>query len=42
MAYAEENSLSFDGPAHEIYMNDPRMTAPEKLKTIVRLGVKKR
>jgi len=42
MAYAEENSLSFDGPAHEIYMNDPRMTAPERLKTIVRLGVKKR
>jgi hypothetical protein len=41
MAYAEENALSLIGPAHEIYMNDPRMTGPEKLKTIVRMGIRK-
>jgi len=42
MSYADENSLSINGPAHEVYMNDPRMTAPEKLKTIVRIGIMNR
>jgi hypothetical protein len=40
-AYAAEHGLNLAGPAHEIYLNDPRRTAPEKLKTIVRLPVKK-
>jgi hypothetical protein len=29
-------------PAHEIYLNSPCRTAPEKLKTIVRLPIKRR
>ena len=39
--YAAEHGLKVVGPAHEIYLSDPRRVAPEKLKTIVRLGVKK-
>jgi hypothetical protein len=39
--YAQEHGLEVHGPGHEIYISDPRRTAPEKLKTIVRLGVKK-
>ena len=27
------------GPAHELYISDPRRTAPERLKTIVRLPI---
>lgn len=41
LAYASENGLSVMGPAHEIYVNDPCRTAPEKLKTIICLGVAK-
>ncbi|HOC16818.1 MAG TPA: GyrI-like domain-containing protein [Vicinamibacterales bacterium] len=33
--------LQVVGPAHEIYLNDPRRVAPERLKTIVRMAVKK-
>jgi hypothetical protein len=40
-AYAEQHALVPKGPAHEIYLSDPRRVAPEKLKTIVRLPVKK-
>jgi len=40
-AYAAEHGLAACGPAHEIYLSDPRRTAPEKLKTIVRLPVKR-
>ncbi len=40
-AYAAEHGLKCVGPAHEIYLNDPRRTAPQKLKTIVRMPVKK-
>lgn len=40
-SYAQEHGFEVTGPAHEIYISDPRRTAPEKLKTIVRLGVKK-
>lgn len=29
------------GPHHEIYLSDPRRTAPEKLKTIIRIPVEK-
>ena len=28
--------LTFNGPHHEIYLSDPRRTAAEKLKTILR------
>jgi hypothetical protein len=40
-AYAAEHGLAVTGPAHEIYLSDPRRVAPEKLKTIVRLPVKR-
>jgi len=33
--------LTFAGPHHEIYLSDPRRTAPEKLKTILRQPVKR-
>lgn len=39
--FAVEQGYEFDGKHHEIYMSDPRRTAPEKLKTIVRYPVKK-
>jgi hypothetical protein len=32
--------LAKNGHHHEIYLNDPRKTAPEKLKTILREPVK--
>jgi hypothetical protein len=40
-SYAQEHGLAIKGPAHEIYISDPRRVAPEKLKTIIRLGVEK-
>jgi hypothetical protein len=39
-AFAAANGLKVRGKHHEIYLNDPAKTAPEKLKTILRLGVK--
>lgn len=39
-AFAEREGLTFHGLHHEIYLGDPRRTAPEKLKTILRLPVK--
>ncbi len=41
-AFAVERGWNVTGPAHEIYLNDPRRTAPANLKTVVRLGVKGR
>jgi hypothetical protein len=32
--------LTFAGPHHEVYLSDPRRTAPEKLRTILRQPVK--
>jgi hypothetical protein len=32
--------VTFDGPHHEIYLGDPRKTAPEKLKTILRQPIR--
>lgn len=29
------------GPAHEVYLNDPRRVAPARIKTIVRMAVRK-
>jgi DNA-binding PadR family transcriptional regulator len=34
------SGLTFNGPHHEIYLSDPRRTAPEKLRTILRQPVK--
>lgn len=37
--YIKENGYTKSHKGHEIYLNDPRRTAPEKLKTIVRLPI---
>lgn len=37
--YMPDNSLAPSGHHHEIYLGDPRKTAPEKLKTILRQPV---
>ncbi len=39
--FMPENNLTFNGKHHEIYLNDPRRVAPEKMKTILRQPVKK-
>ena len=36
-----EKGLTFNGQHHEIYLSDPRRTAPEKLRTVLRQPVKK-
>ncbi|WP_350347631.1 GyrI-like domain-containing protein [Agromyces sp. G08B096] len=36
------HGLAFNGDHHEIYLGDPRRTAPEKLKTILRQPVRRR
>jgi len=41
-AFADGQGLTFHGRHHEIYLSDPRRVAPEKLKTILRLPVRKR
>ncbi|WP_425864241.1 GyrI-like domain-containing protein [Arthrobacter sp. TWP1-1] len=38
--YMPENDLQFNGKHHEIYLSDPRRTAPEKLKTVLRQPVR--
>lgn len=38
--FIPENSLTMTGKHHEIYLGDPRRTAPEKLRTILRQPVK--
>lgn len=38
--YAREHGYSLAGKHHEIYLGDPRRSAPEKLKTIIRQPVK--
>lgn len=40
--FIPQNGLVENGHHHEIYLNDPRRTAPEKLKTVLRQPVKKR
>ncbi|ODT79219.1 MAG: hypothetical protein ABS76_20345 [Pelagibacterium sp. SCN 64-44] len=35
-----KSGLTFAGPHHEIYLGDPRRTAPEKLRTILRQPVR--
>jgi hypothetical protein len=41
LEYAQQHELALAGAAHEIYLSDPRRVAPERLKTIVRLPVKR-
>ena len=36
---AQMENLTLGAPGHEIYLSDPRRTAPEKLKTIVRMPI---
>jgi len=38
--YASEQKLQFHGHHHEIYLSDPRRTAPDRLKTILRHPVR--
>jgi hypothetical protein len=40
-AFARERSYEFNGKHHELYFGDPRRTAPEKLRTIIRYPVQK-
>lgn len=41
LAYAKKEGYEPIGKHHELYMNDPRRTAPEKLRTILRHPIKK-
>ena len=38
--HAQANGYTYNGKHHEIYLNDPARTAPEKLKTILRQPVR--
>ncbi|MCB7135073.1 GyrI-like domain-containing protein [Cellulosimicrobium marinum] len=38
--YLPEHGLTFAGPHHEIYLGDPRRTAPERLRTVLRQPVR--
>jgi hypothetical protein len=40
-AFAAENGYTFRDRHHEIYLSDPRRSAPAKLKTVLRHGVAK-
>ncbi len=37
-----ENGFDFNGHHHEIYIGDPRRSAPEKLKTVIRQPIKRK
>jgi len=39
-SFAEDHGLQLSGPHHEVYLNDPGRTAPDKLKTVVRYPVR--
>jgi hypothetical protein len=39
--FAEEKGLEFHGKHHEIYVSDPSRVAEEKLKTILRMPVRR-
>jgi hypothetical protein len=38
-AFAREHGYQLRGKHHEIYLSDPRRTAPEKIKTVIRQPV---
>jgi len=40
-SFAEEHGYDITGRHHEIYLGDPNRAAAEKLKTILRYGVRK-
>jgi len=40
--FAADSGLEVHGLHHEIYLSDPRRTAPEKLRTILRLPVRRK
>ncbi|NLU41726.1 MAG: hypothetical protein GXX08_05955 [Firmicutes bacterium] len=40
-SFAAENGFTYRGRHHEIYLGDPRRSAPEKLKTILRQPVER-
>ncbi|UCE10617.1 MAG: GyrI-like domain-containing protein, partial [Candidatus Thorarchaeota archaeon] len=40
-SFAEEEGYTLRGKHHEIYLGDPRRTAPEKLKTVIRQPVER-
>jgi len=40
--YSDDHALAVSGRHHEIYISDPRRTAPAKLKTVIRLGVRRK
>jgi hypothetical protein len=40
--FAEENGYSLRGKHHEIYLGDPRRSAPERLKTVLRHPLRRR
>jgi hypothetical protein len=40
-AFMKEQGYGFNGKHHEIYLSDPRKTAPEKLRTVIRQPVRK-
>lgn len=40
--FAKENNLDFDLYTHDIYLNDSRKTRTENLKSIMRIGVRKK
>lgn len=40
--YAHQQGYSLRGKHHEIYLGDPRKTAPEKLRTVLRQPIEKR
>lgn len=42
MAFAELEGWAVNGRHHEIYLSDPRRVAPEKLRTILRMPVRKK
>lgn len=42
LAFADSQGYTCAGGHHEIYMSDPRRTAPEKIKTILRHKVQKK
>jgi hypothetical protein len=41
LTLGQKEGLSFHGLHHEIYLSDPRRVAPQKLKTILRMPVRK-
>ncbi|AHC16702.1 hypothetical protein L21SP2_3364 [Salinispira pacifica] len=39
--FAEQQGYTLHGRHREIYLSDPRRTSPEKLKTMIRLPLKR-